>query len=388
MPKPCKPDQIRNPASGRCVSKTGAIGKKLIAGNKTPVKPKTVVKRVVPQVIPKTTNECPPNKIRNPASGRCVSKSGAIGKRLLAATQITPKPTTILEPKNKQLVLSESNKQDIDGFKKILNLKRKNPVDFICYSSVSNLIYLQILKKYKSDCHYLGGMTLGIYGNETAYFKKSFRGIFLKYEQCAKNKKVLCIPVNPLINHRNMLILNPFVKKIELFEPHGNPSSEVMNVLKNLERYIRKNGTIAESKNITLDDVFSLNACPYGKAFGIQAYDGTGKQEEEYYEFNNRLVKDPGGFCCMWSFLMMEFRLLYPTKTSKEFSELLTNRYKQNQPELWREFIRGYTYGFTEELLRELNKQLPGLKIKDMRDIKQKYHWEILTLIGKMKNEI
>ena len=29
-PKPCKDDEIRNPATGRCVKKTGSIGKKII----------------------------------------------------------------------------------------------------------------------------------------------------------------------------------------------------------------------------------------------------------------------------------------------------------------------------------------------------------------------
>lgn len=41
MPKPCREDQVRNPATGRCVKKDGAIGKKILASEK----PKSSVKK-------------------------------------------------------------------------------------------------------------------------------------------------------------------------------------------------------------------------------------------------------------------------------------------------------------------------------------------------------
>jgi len=63
--KSCPPDKILNPATKRCVSKTGAIGKKLME----------VVK-----------NHCPHDKILNPATKRCVSKTGVIGKKLMGIT--------------------------------------------------------------------------------------------------------------------------------------------------------------------------------------------------------------------------------------------------------------------------------------------------------------
>ena len=67
--KPCPPDKVLNPASGRCVSKTGAIGKKLTMKDGADKKKAT-------------KKPCPPDKVLNPASGRCVSKTGALGKKL------------------------------------------------------------------------------------------------------------------------------------------------------------------------------------------------------------------------------------------------------------------------------------------------------------------
>ena len=41
MPKPCPEGKIINPATGRCVKKSGVIGKKLLAAKKSSKKPKT-----------------------------------------------------------------------------------------------------------------------------------------------------------------------------------------------------------------------------------------------------------------------------------------------------------------------------------------------------------
>lgn len=56
----CPEGKIVNPKTNRCVSKNGAIGKKL--------------------------QECPDGKILNPKSNRCVSKTGVIGRRLTTTT--------------------------------------------------------------------------------------------------------------------------------------------------------------------------------------------------------------------------------------------------------------------------------------------------------------
>ena len=427
MSKPCTPSQIRNPATGRCVSKTGAIGKKLLDIKKpeTPKKklcdpekirnPATgrcvskkgaIGKKLLDIKKPETPKKksCPDDKIKNPATGRCVSKTGALGKKLLESKKPeTPKkkpcppgkmrnPATgrcINKPKSKtenlkQVKLDIEDKEDIKVFEKILNIDRKNPVGFICYENIGNLVFLMILKKYKSDCHYMKGRTLNLPEMRTQY-----RDILKQYEICVRNKKVLCIPFAPSPIHMNMLILNPYTETIELFEPHGNPKPITMNRINELGVYMRKNGILSQSKKIKVDEMFSLKSCPYNKKHGIQHYDGTKKQREEFINFENIIVKDPKGFCCMWSFLMMEFRLLYPSKSVEEFSKILTKKYNEDRYDLWRNFMRGYTYGYTEELKRELNRRLPkGKRIVIMEDVYGKYWYEILGILYDMKKEI
>ena len=59
MPLNCPDDKILNPATGRCVKKNGALGKKLSKGE------------TIAPAAPKASKECKEGKVKNPA-GRCV----------------------------------------------------------------------------------------------------------------------------------------------------------------------------------------------------------------------------------------------------------------------------------------------------------------------------
>lgn len=66
MVKECKPGQVRNPASGRCVDKDGPTGRKLRGLQALP--------KFGPKPAPKSTQKaCPAGKVRNPRTGRCVA---------------------------------------------------------------------------------------------------------------------------------------------------------------------------------------------------------------------------------------------------------------------------------------------------------------------------
>ena len=72
--KECPPGKILNPATKRCVKEDGAIGRKLRA---------TVKKAKTKTPVRKTSKKpCPPGKILNPATKRCVKEDGAIGRKL------------------------------------------------------------------------------------------------------------------------------------------------------------------------------------------------------------------------------------------------------------------------------------------------------------------
>ena len=70
--KKCPEGKIVNPATGRCVSKTGKIGRDLLNSKKNSKKSKKSKKSV----------KCVKGKIINPKTNRCVSKTGKIGRSL------------------------------------------------------------------------------------------------------------------------------------------------------------------------------------------------------------------------------------------------------------------------------------------------------------------
>ena len=69
--KGCKETHICNENSGRCVNKTGAIGKRILN------------EKMSPKYKSKCKKPCEITKICNELTGRCVNKTGVIGKKIL-----------------------------------------------------------------------------------------------------------------------------------------------------------------------------------------------------------------------------------------------------------------------------------------------------------------
>ena len=86
--KPCPPGKIRNPKTGRCVNANGKIAKLLLVnhndrGNEN-----------------RNVEDCPPGKIRNPKNGRCVNVNGKLGKEILRNTnRVQPSPNRPANPR-------------------------------------------------------------------------------------------------------------------------------------------------------------------------------------------------------------------------------------------------------------------------------------------------
>ena len=74
----CASNKICNPSSGKCVLKTGKIGKKILDGD---CKSRSSRKSGKSSKCDNVT--CASNKICNPSSGKCVLKTGKIGKKIL-----------------------------------------------------------------------------------------------------------------------------------------------------------------------------------------------------------------------------------------------------------------------------------------------------------------
>lgn len=78
----CKPDQILNPATKRCIKKNGATHKKIMNNTTTSEQKQT-----------KNTKKCLENKVLGP-SGRCISINGALYKKLVKQGYFVSKTST------------------------------------------------------------------------------------------------------------------------------------------------------------------------------------------------------------------------------------------------------------------------------------------------------
>jgi hypothetical protein len=81
--KPCNSNQVRNPKTGRCVLKTGPVGKQILAAG---IKMSSIKKSLPRKKISRSPCKqvCSAKQICNPDTGRCVNKDGAIGKKVVA----------------------------------------------------------------------------------------------------------------------------------------------------------------------------------------------------------------------------------------------------------------------------------------------------------------
>ena len=79
------------------------------------------------------------------------------------------------------------------------------------------------------------------------------------------------------------------------------------------------------------------------------------KNEEEKELYNGILYKEVGGYCCMWSFFMMDLRLKFPKIDPTELMSIAyKNLNKGDSP--FRTFIRSFTFNIMEDM----NKQFEG----------------------------
>ena len=129
--KECPPGKILNPTPNRCVDAKGALGKEL-AKEKVPTP--ALAKDKTPGFVGKEAKkDCPPGKIMNPKTNRCVDANGKLGKELASELNKINKVKT---PEQKDIydIINETGdliKKQIDPFDKLkLNMVGMKHIKF------------------------------------------------------------------------------------------------------------------------------------------------------------------------------------------------------------------------------------------------------------------
>ena len=171
--KPCNPDQIRNPKTGRCVLKRSPLGKEILkamGGSR-----RTSPRHTSPK---KKEKPCKRDQIRNPKTGRCVSKEGVLGKKLMAEIKKGSSKDTLFPVKR---TLADGNCLFSAVFRA---LRDKNLLDKFnnCYKDFGNeeKTFIKNLRLYLSDDKYLIDEYENMFRNIVNNFKtdKEYNVIF------------------------------------------------------------------------------------------------------------------------------------------------------------------------------------------------------------------
>ena len=170
-----------------------------------------------------------------------------------------------------------------------------------------------------------------------------------------------------IAGHRNLLIFKPYKNTLEWFEPHGkkfmgidSPQSVSNEVI---VRYFIK--CLEEDKSIdckSIQLVLPEDNCPY---FGLQGR-----------EIQSSLPNlSGGGYCVLWSFLIMKLSLKYPYKSLYDIVKGIQLEYKDKDQ------LRKLMYAFSNEIsdifLKNynvtLNELIPKTNQSDINKIIKEY---------------
>jgi hypothetical protein len=183
--------------------------------------------------------------------------------------------------------------------------------------------------------------------NEIFMIMQYIREIVLNISKCIREKgKNVSIAMiysfqyiydgNPSA-HENMLIFKPYNNTLEWFEPHGhgftiNDKVSISNEV--FFEYLKK--SLIDDKTIDCKSIRFIKqyeVCPIGTV-GLQEREGL----SELPDLSN------GGYCALWSVLIMKLSLKYPYKTVNTIVHNLLEQYK-TQDEL-----RYLMYAFSNEI--------------------------------------
>lgn len=127
-------------------------------------------------------------------------------------------------------------------------------------------------------------------------------------------------------SHRNVIILNKFLKTIELYDPNGGSF--------HIKRY--------KSEDVPLLKKF-FKTFPGLKGYRIVNYDDIWKKGFQYYENKAIQLLNEKGKCMIWSVFLAELRIRYYMINPEElFQELLNQIDNGEKPEYLKQFIKEY----------------------------------------------
>jgi hypothetical protein len=240
-----------------------------------------------------------------------------------------------------------------------------------------------------------------LYLQNTHLWKKSTaeslaKAFYPKVKKCLENQtKIILVPISLRTTggggHQNLLILKPEIKTAYRMEHHGegyhgsggDKDEEAVNILlksmfenKDLIKALGKFKYVPPSETCPVISK-SVRA-------GFQSMEGVYKNSLSESEQKKLKEIESGGFCQAWTFFMMELYMLNPETTIEEIY-IIAHDELENDPQSFRELIRGYILDVNREL-KQFTEFSMGKKERDTeKKIIEYYDQEIEKLIKEQK---
>jgi len=240
---------------------------------------------------------------------------------------------------------------------------------------------------------------LRLYLQKTHHFTKSTpeslaQAFYPKVKKCFENQtRIILVPLSLRTTggggHANLLIIKPEIKTAYRMEHHGQG--------------LQGGGKDDDAINKLLDDMFKnkdlikaigkfkyvppSETCP---VISKSVRQGFQSMENHYFhslsdsEQKRLRALEAGGFCQAWTFFMMELYMLNPETTIEDIY-IIAHDELENDPESFRELIRGYIIDVNKEL-KEFTEFSMGKKGTETdTKIIEYYDQELKKLIDEQK---
>lgn len=186
-------------------------------------------------------------------------------------------------------------------------------------------------------------------------------------QKCLDNKsKIIIIPITykvirsdistPLGNHsshKNIIIINKFLKTIEFYDPNGNEFHEVLYQNKELpyiKKYLRSFSGLSRYRFVKIRDIWE---------YGFQ-----------YFEAEESLKLNEKGKCMFWSIFLAELRIKYYNIPPKDLMDNLLNKLEEGaEPVELNRFIKEYMTYLVKQITPEHSVHLYSILSKSARGL-------------------
>jgi hypothetical protein len=307
---------------------------------------------------------CEKGKILNPKTGRCVSKTGIIGIKLMRdfKKSVNKSVKKSVNKSVKKSVKKSVAKLDRNKIAINLTLLTKKPVKKTTFKGRPNIIYkcMKYLGEKHKDTTCIITKQNKINSNLVRKTDFAFvwdvkteklfvpKNMFKEIKNC-KKRFVVCYL--SLMSHANILIFDNVNKTVERFEPHGKSrkyNSEKLDAA--LTKEFNKN--IEDIKYIT-----PLDFCP-NISF---------QRREEYFD---KLKNDPSGFCVAWSIWYADMRLTSPDIPIDQLVNIAIDKIEEKHKS-FKNFIRNYSKFLVDEAKKSIRKSVRKSKKASKKSVRK-----------------